>query len=296
MTAPDWLAPCVQQAHLAYQTPLQAPLQAHLQEDVLTLSLGQSEGGALWRIETLDALSAIFDALAVRPHIRVLVLELGTPAAATAATAVGALDTAHWQTLLQTDPARAHQGLQRLHRWRTQQLSVLPQAVLTLVHGHCGAAALALIEGSDVALATPDAMLHVDASDVALLGAATEAAFAGTDATPHDTPLHPLQPQRVTAAQAHAKAWISFVVSADALTTQAQALINTWREKDPLALQFTKETLAHAGAMGWDASVSFTAAKFAEIKARQAAEGGASARASAIAGFLAGQSKPGLKA
>jgi hypothetical protein len=71
-------------------------------------------------------------------------------------------------------------------------------------------------------------------------------------------------------------------------------LIESLKSKDPLALQFTKETLAHCPHMGWDASVSYTAAKFAQIKALQA-EAGNSSRAGAIAGFLSGQSKPGLK-
>jgi hypothetical protein len=46
------------------------------------------------------------------------------------------------------------------------------------------------------------------------------------------------------------------------------------------------------GSMSWDAAVSFTAGKFAEIKALQA--NSASTRTTAIAGFLAGKNKPGL--
>ena len=48
-----------------------------------------------------------------------------------------------------------------------------------------------------------------------------------------------------------------------------------------MALQFTKETIAHVGTMSWDASVNYTAAKFAELTSRQS--GASSSRAIAIA-------------
>jgi enoyl-CoA hydratase/carnithine racemase len=77
-----------------------------------------------------------------------------------------------------------------------------------------------------------------------------------------------------------------------AMEREAQELARAWLEKDPLALQFTKETVTHVGTMSWDAAVNYTAAKFAELKSRQA--GSASARTSGISNFLAGKSKPGL--
>ena len=83
-----------------------------------------------------------------------------------------------------------------------------------------------------------------------------------------------------------------FVDSPDTLETDVYDLARSLVEKDPLALQFTKETVAHVDTMSWDAAVNFTAAKFAELKSRQA--GGASARASGVQNFLAGKSKPGL--
>ena len=106
--------------------------------------------------------------------------------------------------------------------------------------------------------------------------------------------MHPLQVQKLSAQQALDRAWVTLVLEEAEVAAKVQELTQSWLDKDPLALQFTKETLAHVGGMSWDASVNYTAAKFAEIKARQA-ELGSSSRADAITGFLAGQSKPGLK-
>jgi enoyl-CoA hydratase/carnithine racemase len=70
------------------------------------------------------------------------------------------------------------------------------------------------------------------------------------------------------------------------------ALAHELAAKDAIALRFTKETLRHVGAMTWDGVLSFTAAKFAELKVLQA--GQPSTRAAAVESFLAGKSKPGL--
>jgi enoyl-CoA hydratase/carnithine racemase len=62
-------------------------------------------------------------------------------------------------------------------------------------------------------------------------------------------------------------------------------------QKDPIALQFTKESLEHVKSMEWDAALSYNAAKFAELKTLQK---GATSRATSVASFLDGKFKPGL--
>ena len=258
-------------------------LSPELHQGVLTL-----RGTPAWgHIDTIGSLSALFSQLATRPEVRVLVLDLGREHS-------GELNASDWQGFLQTDPQKAHQALQQLHRWRTHTLKTLPQAVLTLVTGRCSGLALALVEGSDVALATPDAVFELSPTEVELLGSATEPSFTSTESVSHESPMHPLQAQKLSAQQALDRAWVTFVLEETEVKAKVQELTQSWLDKDPLALQFTKETLAHVGGMSWDASVNYTAAKFAEIKARQA-ELGSSSRADAITGFLAGQSKPGLK-
>ncbi len=253
-----------------------------LEAGVLRLALPSCD----WRIDQVEDMDRLLDHLATPCEIRVLVLELNAPSKPEP-------QAPDWGAALQSDPVRVHRALQCLHRWRTLQLKVLPLALLAVVQGRCSDAALALIEGSDVALATPESVFTIDDSWVDLLSQ-VEPPWSGCAVPHHTSPLYPLRPQSLNAWQAQAQAWITFALPMNELQLRGQALIDSWMDKDPMALQFTKETLAHAGSMSWDASVSYTAAKFAEIKALQTAAGG-STRASAIAGFLAGQSKPGLK-
>ena len=272
MTLPEWLTPF-------------SIFEPQLQDSVLTLRPHPTGTG--WQSTDINAMATLIDLLPLHPEVRVLVLRLNTPGA-------GELDWAHWYDLLDSASAQAHQSLQKLHRWRTLQLKVLPQAVLSVVQGHCTGVSLALLEGSDVALASDDSTFEVGVDFARMLDTAGEAAFNDTHAPCHPSPMHPLQVQHLDARQAQDKAWITLAMPADELQTKVQELTSSWLGKDALALQFTKETIAHVGQMGWDASVNYTAAKFAEIKARQA-ELGSSSRADAIAGFLSGQSKPGLK-
>jgi trans-feruloyl-CoA hydratase/vanillin synthase len=260
-------------------------IDARLHGSVMTLTLAsRPEGGVT--VDFIEALSDLFTDLATQTDLRVVVLQgpldLG-------------LDLDHWQNLLASHPLRVHRALQQMQRWRTQQLKTLPQALIAVVNGPCGGAALPLIEGCDLVLCSHPSVFSLPASQAAWLGPETEPAFDETPQAYRRSMLHALIGRSLGGEQAQAQGWVTFSVPTEALPDRLDGLTQSLLDKDPLALQFTKETLAHAPHMDWDTSVHFTAAKFAEIKARQAQLGGPSSRAHAIAGFLAGQSKPGLK-
>ena len=262
------------------------PLLQQRQEDrMLTLTLlPQPDPGV--RVECIEALARAFEELPTCPDVRVVILNgnFDWP-----------LDIPHWQALRQIEPVRTHRALQQMQRWRTAQLKVLPQALMAVVTGPCNGAALTLIEGCDLALCSDDATLGLSAEQAIWLGRETEAAHDESAQAHGASLLHALRGQRLTAQQAQDAGWVTFACPAGALDAKVREITQSLLEKDPLAMQFAKETLAHVPHMNWDASVNYTAAKFAEIKARQAQAEGPSLRANAIAGFLAGQSKPGLR-
>lgn len=256
------------------------------QDQVLTLNfLAQPPEGM--RIDFVEALAQTLSDLPARSPVRIVVLrgDMGLN-----------LDLAHWQSVLLAQPMRVHQALQQMHRWRTRTLKTLPQPLIAVVTGPCAGAALPLIEGCDLALCDGTATFSLSPAQADWLAPeGLEKSFHEAPRGPTGSLLPALAGQTLGAEQAQALGWVTMAVSEADLPQVLGSWTQSLLDKDPLALQFTKETLAHVPHMDWDASVSFTAAKFAEIKALQAAAGGASARAQAIAGFLAGQSKPGLK-
>jgi trans-feruloyl-CoA hydratase/vanillin synthase len=260
-------------------------VQTRQQGAVLTLTLLSPPASGV-QIGCIEALAQIFDELPARTDVRVVILDgnFDWP-----------LDTSHWQALRRNEPVRTHRALQQMQRWRTAQLKVLPQALMAVVTGPCMDAALTLIEGCDLALCSENATLGLSAEQAIWLGPETEAAHDESAQALGASLLHAMRDQRLTAQQAQDAGWVTLACPARALDEKVHEITQSLLDKDPLALQFAKETLAHVPHMNWDASVNYTAAKFAEIKARQAQAAGPSSRANAIAGFLAGQSKPGLR-
>lgn len=260
-------------------------IEARLEAAVLTLNLLRQPRGGV-QIGFIESLADLFSGLPTRPEVRVVILQGELDLS---------LDLPHWQDLRRTQPVRVHRALQAVQRWRTLQMKTLPQAWVGVVNGPCTGAALALLEGCDLALCSRASVFSLSPEQALWLGPDTEAAFDESPQSHRRSLLHAVAGQAMKAEQAQDLGWVTFCLDDGEGPSLLSELTQSLLDKDPLALQFTKETLAHVSQMGWDASVNYTAAKFAEIKARQAQAGGTSARATAISGFLAGQSKPGLK-
>lgn len=266
-----------------FNHPLITP---QLQQGVLTLALGNPKIDTHWTMDFVEALNQTFDALATRSDVRVIVLR-----GAGLDFGLG-LDTTDWQACLQRHPLRTQQALRLFERWRSRDLRLLPQPIIAMITGRCIGAAMSLVEGCDIALAAEDARFELALKQARWLHTEAKQPLTSHPIASRALFFHALTDQTLSAQEAQQIGWLTFCHSAATLEQETLQLAHALCEKDPLALQFTKETLAHVGSMDWDASVSYTAAKFAEIKARQA--DAPSSRATAIAGFLAGQSKPGL--
>lgn len=266
--------------------PTHPSITHQLQQGVLTLALGHPTMATHWTVDFVEALNQTFDALATRSDIRVIVLR-----GAGSDFGLG-LDIPDWQACLQRHPLRTQQVARLFERWRSRDLRLLPQPIMAMVTGRCVGAAMSLVEGCDIALAAEDARFELAIAQARWLHTEAKQPLASQAIASRALFFHALTAQALSAQEAQQIGWLTFCHSTETLEQETLQLAHALSEKDPLALQFTKETLAHVGSMDWDASVSYTAAKFAEIKARQA--NGPSSRATAIAGFLAGQSKPGL--
>ena len=239
-------------------------LRAELDEGVLTITLNSpAQGSASSGTPTME-LQSLLTAVASDTDVRVVVLrDAGDEFCA----AVG-------------------------DGWRGRQLRQLPQPVIGMVHGHCKRGALAVLANCDIVLVSDDAQFTLTQFDTDLLADAALARSAASVMTPRAARYHALSGQAFDGREAERNGLASRSVSPAQLEQETNALAHELAGKDAIALQFTKETLQHVGSMSWDGVLSYTAAKFAELKALQA--GRPSARAAAVEGFLAGKSKPGL--
>jgi enoyl-CoA hydratase/carnithine racemase len=148
----------------------------------------------------------------------------------------------------------------------TASLRKLVQPIVAMVHGACSADTLALLEACDIVICADDARFAVPGSSSNALNA----------------------------QEAQRQGLVSLCVPTSELQAQTDQLARELSGKDAMALRFTKQTLQRVPNIPWAEVLAFTSAKQAELKALQA--GQPSARASAIASFLAGKSKPGAGA
>jgi enoyl-CoA hydratase/carnithine racemase len=168
----------------------------------------------------------------------------------------------------------------------------LPQPVVAKVRGAWHGDVLALLSACDIVYASDDAQftLHGAAGEAFLDGPLGQA--MASVMTPRSLSRHALDGRPFDGVEAELNGLTTLSFPPDELDPETDALVAGLLEKDPLALQFTKQTLRHVPSMSWDAVLDYNAAKFAQLKALQA--GKPSARATAVESFLAGTSKPGL--
>ena len=149
-----------------------------------------------------------------------------------------------------------------------------------------------MLESCDIVLAAEDARFVLPQENTGGLTPGVVARSASRVIAQRAADYYALTGRGFDGREAERNGLATRSVLAEALEAEARALAGELAGKDALAVQFTKETLLHVPAMSWDGVLSFTAAKFAELKALQA--GRPSARAAAVESFLAGKSKPGL--
>ncbi|GAA5234572.1 p-hydroxycinnamoyl CoA hydratase/lyase [Verticiella sediminum] len=261
-------------------------ISADLDDGILTVALNRPEQRNLLDVAMTLEMVSLLQAVHFDTQVRVVVLR-----GAGAGFCAG-LDIADFQDAGRHGEAALRAARDAANDWRARRLRLLPQPVLAMVHGFCEGGALAILAGCDIVLAAEDAHFALSAADA---GALTEGPLARSLCgvmLPRAASYHALTGAAFDGREAERNGLATHSLPAAELEAQTYALARELAAKDEIALRLTKETLLHVADMSWDGALSFTAAKFAELKALQA--GRQSPRAGAIESFLAGKTKPGL--
>ncbi|MDB5956455.1 enoyl-CoA hydratase-related protein [Ramlibacter sp.] len=261
-------------------------LATELDAGILTIALNRPEQKNRIDVALSLELEKLLRAVAADSAVRVVVLRGQGEGFCAGLDAQDFADTArHGDTALRAARASAQ-------AWRTRLLRLLPQPVIAVVHGFCEGEACAILESCDIVLAAEDTRFSLPQEDTGGCTTGTVAKAASRVIAQRAADYYALTGRSFDGREAERNGLATRSVPPASLDAEAQALAGELAAKDDIALRFTKETLLHVGAMSWDGVLSFTAAKFAELKALQA--GRPSARAAAVESFLAGKSKPGL--
>jgi enoyl-CoA hydratase/carnithine racemase len=259
---------------------------ATLDDGVLTISFNRpAQGNAIDATMTRD-MEALLQAVAADDRVRVVVLR-----GAGDDFCIG-IDARDFFDPAGRDTASLRALRDAADEWRSRTLRRLPQPVVAMVQGACRGGALAVLESCDIVYTARDARFSAAGPLEGALANGAAVKSAAEVMTPRAARYFLLTNQEFDGDEAQRNGLATLSMAASELGQAVRALARELADKDPVALRFTKETLRHVDAMTWDGVLSFTAAKFAELKALQA--GQPSTRAAAVESFLAGKSKPGL--
>lgn len=254
-------------------------------EGILTITLNRPEKRNAMSVELTFEMVRLLEAVGSDDSIRVVVLRgAGDGFCA-------GMDIRDFFDSSERDDATLRAAKEAANHWRVRLLRNLPQPTIAMIHGFCFGGAFGIVEACDIAIAADDTKFTLSEINFGHFPAGPVAKAISRTMTTRAASYYSLSGRTFDGPEAERVGFITRSVPADRLEAETYGLAAEIATKDPIALQFTKESLQHVEAMTWDAALNYNAAKFAELKTRQQ---GATSRASSVASFLEGKSRPGL--
>jgi trans-feruloyl-CoA hydratase/vanillin synthase len=175
--------------------------------------------------------------------------------------------------------------------WRGRTLRYYPKPTIAMVNGYCFGGAFSILEGCDLATAADEATFGLSEINFKGFPGGSVSKSLANLLHPRDALLYAMTGRRFGGQVAAQIGLVNFSVPLARLRDETLSLAREIAEKDPHALRTTKEAYRYALQMSWDASVSYTSAKEAELQFAQEA----SWKEAGVGDFLAGHFKPGLE-
>jgi feruloyl-CoA hydratase/lyase len=175
--------------------------------------------------------------------------------------------------------------------WRGRTLRYYPKPTIAMVNGYCFGGAFSILEGCDLATAADEATFGLSEINFKGFPGGSVSKSLANLLHPRNALLYAMTGRRFGGQVAAQIGLVNFSVPLERLRADTLALAREIASKDRHALRATKEAYRYALQMSWDASVSYTSAKEAELQFAQEA----SWRETGVGNFLAGRFKPGLE-
>lgn len=254
-------------------------------EGILTITMNRPKKRNAMNVEFTFEMQDLLTAVAASKAVRVVILKgAGDGFCA-------GMDIKDFFDLSEHDEASLASAKEVANHWRVRLLRKLPQPTIAMIHGFCYGGAFAIVEACDIAFCADTTNFTLSEINFGHFPAGPVAKSLALAMYPRAASYYSLSGRPFNGADAEASGFITKSWPEAVLEQETMKLARELVQKDPIALQFTKESLEHVKSMEWDAALSYNAAKFAELKTLQK---GATSRATSVASFLDGKFKPGL--
>ena len=191
---------------------------------------------------------------------------------------------------LQDKPAEYDRAHRVAVEWRGRTLRLFPKPTIAMVNGHCFGGAFTIVEGCDLAVAAEDAKMGLSEINFKMFPGGSVGKSMGNLLRPRDYMLYSLTGRPMTGQIAADIGLVNYAVPRDKLRDDVMALAREIADKDPSALQATREIYRNSMDMEWDVAMDYASSLQSQHTARQAN----AFREEGIGDFLDKKYKPGL--
>lgn len=254
-------------------------------EGILTITMNRPHKRNAMNVEFTFEMQNLLMAVAASKTVRVVILK-----GAGEGFCAG-MDIKDFFDLSEHDEASLAYAKEVANHWRVRLLRKLPQPTIAMIHGFCYGGGFAIVEACDIAFCADTTNFALSEINFGHFPAGPVAKSLALAMHPRAASYYSLSGRSFNGVEAEATGFITKSWPDAELEGETMKLARELVQKDPIALQFTKDSLEHVKSMEWDAALSYNTAKFAELKTLQK---GASSRATSVANFLDGKFKPGL--
>ena len=191
---------------------------------------------------------------------------------------------------LQDKPAEYDRAHRVAVEWRGRTLRLFPKPTIAMVNGHCFGGAFTIVEGCDLAVAAEDAKMGLSEINFKMFPGGSVGKSMGNLLRPRDYMLYSLTGRPMTGQIAADIGLVNYAIPRDKLRDDVMALALEIADKDPSALQATREIYRNSMDMEWDVAMDYASSLQSQHTARQAN----AFREEGIGDFLDKKYKPGL--
>ena len=191
---------------------------------------------------------------------------------------------------LQDKPAEYDRAHRVAVEWRGRTLRLFPKPTIAMVNGHCFGGAFTIVEGCDLAVAAEDAKMGLSEINFKMFPGGSVGKSMGNLLRPRDYMLYALTGRPMSGQIAADIGLVNYAIPRDKLRDDVMALAREIADKDPSALQATREIYRNSMDMEWDVAMDYASSLQSQHTARQAN----AFREEGIGDFLDKKYKPGL--
>ena len=201
------------------------------------------------------------------------------------------MDLKEYFIALKDQPREYERVWRQSVKWRAYTLKHYPKPSIAMINGFCFGGAFSIVEGCDLALAAEEATFGLSEINFKLFPGGPVSKSLANLLRPRDALFYGMTGRPFDGRTAEKIGLVNTCVPRASLREETMQIARELAEKDPHAMEATKQTYYASLDMGWEAAMNYSFSKEQELILKQKD----AFKSEGIGDFLKGKYKPGLE-